>query len=190
MKQLEDRIKKDGIVLPGNVLKVGHFLNQNIDIDLLSAIADEIASLYSDSHPTKVFTVEASGIAVATAVGLKMGIPVVFAKKHTSSNVQGDILSAPTHSYTHGTDYDMTINRDFLDPAERILIVDDFLAVGGALKSLISLVEQSGAQLVGCAIMIEKAFQGGGDELRAKGIRVESLAQVETMSEDSLTFRK
>ncbi len=190
MKLLEEKIIKEGKVLPGNILKVGSFLNQQIDTELLREIGTEISRLYSGCGVTKILTIESSGIAVAVAAGIIMNVPVIFAKKHQSSNVDGSVYTASAHSYTHNTDYNMVISRDYLTSDDHILLVDDFLAVGNALNGLISLVEQSGATLVGAAIEIEKAFQGGGDELRARGIRVESLAMIERMTDTEVIFRR
>lgn len=190
MLELEQRILKDGKILPGNNLKVGSFLNQEIDTILLSHMADEIADLYKDAGVNKIMTVESSGIAVATAVGIKMGVPVIFAKKHHTSNIDGAEYSTSCYSYTHGKSYNIVISRDYLRDDDVVLLVDDFLAAGNALNSMIDLVNQAGATLAGCAIEIEKGFQGGGDKLRAQGIRVESMALIESMSEDGITFRK
>ena len=189
MDLLKERILRDGKVLPGNILKVGNFLNQQIDVDLLREIGKEIARLYRDEYPTKVLTVESSGIALAVAAGMALDVPVVFAKKHNSSNVDGKVLTAPVHSYTHNVDYLMLVSRDYLQPEDRILLVDDFLAMGCALNGLIELVEKAGATLVGAAVAIEKGFQGGGDLIRKKGIRVESLALIDSMTDTSITFR-
>ena len=190
MKLLEERILKEGTVLPGNVLKVGSFLNQQIDTTLLSAIAKEVSSLYKDAGVNKILTIEASGIAIAAAIGIEMGVPVVFAKKHHTSNVDDDTYSAGAHSYTHDCEYNMIVSKSYLTSDDVVLICDDFLAKGGAINGLISLVEQAGAKLAGCAIEIEKAFQGGGDALRAKGIRVESLAMIEKMTDTEVIFRR
>lgn len=189
MKKLEERILSDGQVLPGDILKVGSFLNQNIDTNLLADMAAEIARLYEGSGVTKVLTIEASGIAIAVAVGMKMGVPVLFAKKHHTSNVDGGVYSTVVHSFTHGTDYHVIVSRDYLNASDHVLLVDDFLANGRALKGLADLCDQAGATVVGAAIQIEKCFTGAGDELRAKGMRVESLAMIESMGEDGIVFR-
>ena len=183
MKAMEEMILKEGKVLPGGVLKVGSFLNQQIDTAFLADMAKEIASLYKDSG------IESSGIAIATAVAMELGVPMVFAKKHRSSNVDGAVYSSVVHSFTHGTDYTIVVSSDYLRPEDRVLLVDDFLANGKALIGLTDLIHQAGAETVGAAIAIEKGCQGGGDALRAKGIRVESLAIVETMTDDGITFR-
>ncbi len=190
MKAMENKILTEGQVLPGGILKVGSFLNQMIDCAFLKEIAVEIARLYKDCGVTKVLTIESSGIAIAAAVALEMQVNMVFAKKHKSSNVDGKVYSAPVHSYTHGTDYTIVVSSDYLCAGDRVLLVDDFLANGKALMGLTQLVEQAGAQLAGAAVAIEKGFQGGGDALRAQGIRVESLAIVESMDDCSITFRR
>lgn len=189
IRALEDRILAEGKVLPGEILKVGDFLNQQIDPDLLMQMGNEIASLFKGSGVTKILTIESSGIAVAFAAGYAMGVPVVFAKKHASINLSDDILTSKVYSYTHQKTYDIVVSSDYISKDDTVLIVDDFLAKGNALNGLIEIIEKAGAGLAGAAIAIEKGFQGGGDALRAKGIRVESLAIIESMSDDSLTFR-
>ena len=189
MEQMEQKILREGKVLPGGILKVGSFLNQQIDTVFLSRMANEIAGLFADDQPSKILTIESSGIAIAAAVGIAMGVPMVFAKKHKSSNVDGSTYTSVVHSYTHNTDYNIVVSSDYLLKEDRVLLVDDFLANGKALLGLIDLVDQAGAQLVGAACAIEKGFQGGGDALRARGIRVESLAIVDSMTDDSITFR-
>ena len=189
IRALEQKILAEGKILPGEVLKVGSFLNQQIDTKLLKDMGDEIARLYEGNNITKVLTIESSGIAIAYAAGLAMGLPVVFAKKHSSSNLSGNILTSQVYSYTHQQTYDIMVSGDYITSNDTVLIVDDFLAKGNALKGLIDIVNQAGAKLAGCAIAIEKGFQGGGDELRAKGVRVESLAIIDKMTDDSLEFR-
>ncbi|MBR4914278.1 MAG: xanthine phosphoribosyltransferase [Clostridiales bacterium] len=189
MRALEQRILTEGQVLPGEVLKVGSFLNQQIDTKLLKDMGDEVARLFSQSNVTKVLTIESSGIALAYAAAVSLGVPMVFAKKHKSSNLAGNILTSKVFSYTHQQTYDIMVSGDYIKSDDTILIVDDFLAMGNALNGLIDIVGQGGAKLAGCAIAIEKGFQGGGDALRAKGIRVESLAIIDKMTDDSLEFR-
>ena len=189
IRELEQRILEEGQILPGEVLKVGSFLNQQIDTKLIKAMGEEIARLFEGNNVTKVLTIESSGIAIAFAAGVAMGLPVVFAKKHSSLNVSGNILTSKVFSYTHQQTYDIVVSGDYITKDDTVLIVDDFLAKGNALAGLIDIVEQAGAKLAGCAIAIEKGFQGGGDELRAKGIRVESLAIINKMTEDSVEFR-
>ena len=189
MKRMEEKILKEGQVLPGGILKVGSFLNQMIDTVFLKEMAAEIARLFESCGVTKVLTIESSGIAIAAAVGLEMGVPVVFAKKHKSSNVDGAVYTSVVHSYTHNADYTIVVSSDYLTGRDHVLLVDDFLANGKALMGLTDLVRQAGAELVGAAIAIEKGFQGGGDALRAEGVRVESLAIVDSMTDDAITFR-
>ena len=189
MKQMEEKILKEGQVLPGDILKVGSFLNQNIDIELLGQMGKEIARLYEGERVTKILTIEASGIAIAAAAGMAMGAPVLFAKKHRTSNVDGDVYATVVHSFTHGQDYNVVVSKDYLTSNDRVLLVDDILANGKALRGLMDLVDQAGAELVGVAIAIEKCFTGAGDELRKQGLRLESLAAIESMSEDEIVFR-
>lgn len=190
IRALEDRILKEGRVLPGEVLKVGSFLNQQIDTALLMDMGREIARLYGDSGVTKILTIESSGIAIAVAAGLAMGVPVVYAKKHASSNMSPDVYTSEVFSYTHQKNYKIAVAKEYLSSDDNILIVDDFLAMGNALNGLIDIADKAGAKVAGAAIEIEKGFQGGGDALRAKGFRVESLAIIDSMSDDSLTFRE
>lgn len=190
MKALEERIRKDGRVLPGNILKVSDFLNHQIDVPFMLEMGREIAGLFAGEKPTKVLTIEASGIAVGFAAAAALGLPLVFAKKSKTSNVDEAVYSAEVHSYTHNKDYKIMVSREVLDPNDRVLIVDDFLANGCALRGLIEIVKQAEAEPVGCAIAIEKGFQGGGDALRREGIRVESLAIVESMEGGRLEFRR
>jgi len=189
MKALEEKILKEGTVLPGNILKVASFLNHQLDVDFLMEMGKEIARLYDGAGVNKILTVETSGIAIAMAAAAAMHVPVVFAKKHKSGNLSGEMYQTVVHSYTHGVDYTIVVSRDFLGEKDNVLIVDDFLANGKALNGLIDIVGQAGAKVIGCSCAIEKGFQGGGDALREQGVRVDSLAIVEAMSDDSLTFR-
>ena len=190
MELMEQKILAEGKVLPGGILKVGSFLNQQIDTAFLAQIGQEVARLFKGCGVTKVLTIESSGIAIAAAVGMAMGVPMVFAKKHKTSNVDGSTYSTIVHSYTHNTDYTVVVSSDYLLPTDKVLLVDDFLANGKALMGLLELVNQSGASPAGAACAIEKGFQGGGDALRAQGLRVESLAIIEGMSDDAITFRR
>lgn len=190
MKALEERILKDGKVYPGEILKVGSFLNHQIDIQLLDEMGKEISALFAEHKITKVLTLEASGIAIACAAAHYIGAPVLFAKKSKTSNISSSCYLAEVKSYTHGNTNTIMVEKDFLLSTDKVLVVDDFLAHGEALRGLISLVKQAGAELVGCATEIEKGYQGGGDALRKEGIRVESLAIIESMTDDSITFRK
>ncbi len=189
MKALEERILKDGKVLPGHVLKVGNFLNHQIDTPFMMEMGKEIARIFEGDKPTKILTIEASGIALGMAAAAAMGLPLVFAKKKKSINVEDDLFSTLVYSYTHNTEYQVVVSKENLSAGERILIVDDFLANGNAIRGLIDLVNQAGGKVVGCTTAIEKGFQGGGDQLRAEGLKVESLAIVDEMTDHSLKFR-
>ena len=190
MKKMEDKILAEGKILPGGVLKVGSFLNQQIDTQFMKEIGQEIADLYKGEEITKILTIEASGIPIAVSAGFAMDIPVVYAKKNKSSNISGDVYSALVHSFTHGNNNNVIVGKEFISPEEKILIVDDFLAHGSALTGLIQIVEMAGATVVGCVAAIEKGFQLGGDKLREQGYRVESLAIVEEMTDTEIIFRK
>ena len=191
MQLLKDRIRKDGKVKDGNILKVDSFLNHQIDVQLLEEIGKEFKRLFEADHVTKILTIEASGIGIAVETARAFGVPVVFAKKAKTKNIAGDVYTSKVMSYTHGREYDVIVSKDFLGPEDRVLIVDDFLANGAALEGLIKLVKDSGAVLCGCGIAIEKGFQPGGDELRKKGVHLESLAIVESMDADTgeIVFR-
>ncbi len=189
MKLMEEKILREGKVLPGDILKVGSFLNQNIDTEFLGQMAEEISHLFEGKGVTKILTIEASGIAIAAAAGMSMGVPVLFAKKHRTSNVDGSVYSTVVHSFTHDEDYHVVVSRDYLTADDRVLLVDDFLASGNALRGLMALCEQAGAELVGVAVAVEKCFSGAGDMLRARGIQVEALAAIESMTEGSIVFR-
>ena len=188
MQEMENKILNEGQVLPGGILKVGNFLNQQIDTAFLGEIGKEIARLFDGAGATKILTIESSGIAIAAAAGIIMGIPVVFAKKHKTSNVDGDIYSTTVHSFTHGTDYNVVVSSDYLTADDHVLLVDDFLANGNAIRGLVDLCGQAGAEVVGAAVASEKRFQGGGDALREQGIRVEPLACIESMDDEHVTF--
>ena len=188
MKILEDRIKKDGVVKPGGILKVDNFLNHQIDPQLLYDMAVELKRLYADEQINKILTIEASGIAIAAMTGYVFGCPLVFAKKSKSKNISDDVWSVEVESFTHGNTNTVIVSREYLGPQDRVLIVDDFLASGAALIGLKSLVEQAGGTVIGAGIAVEKVFQGGGNALRAQGMRVESLARIASMSDTGLTF--
>ena len=190
MKALEERILAEGKILPGPVLKVSSFLNHQMDPDLMMALGAEIAQRFQADHATKILTIESSGIAIAIAAGAHMHVPVLFAKKHRTSNVSGVLYQTLVHSYTHGTDYTVVVEREFLKDSDRVLIVDDFLANGAAVEGLCDLIRQAGATTVGAAIAIEKGFQEGGKKLRDAGMRVESLAIVDQMDENGIRFRQ
>lgn len=191
MRELEDKILHDGQVLPGGILKVGGFLNQQIDVPFLMKMGDEIARLYKDSGVTKVLTVEASGIAIAVAAASSLGVPMVFAKKHKSINLSDSLYTAPVYSYTHKTTYEIAVSKEYISSDDVVLIVDDFLAKGNALIGLIKLVKEADAKVAGAAIAIEKGFQDGGDMVRKMGVRVESLAIVDSMNDNgTIVFRE
>ena len=190
LEALEQKILSEGTVLDGGILKVGSFLNQQLDVDFLIKMGEEVKRIYEGERITKILTIEASGIAVAVAVASVMHKNVVFAKKNKTSNLSGELFSAKVHSFTHGTDYTVTVPKDYLSKDDRVLIIDDFLANGNALNGLIDIVNQAGAKVVGCTCAVEKGFQGGGDELRKAGYRVESLAVIEKMSPECIEFRR
>ena len=188
MKLLEDRILKDGKVRPGGILKIDNFLNHQIDPQLLYAMAQELYRLYDGCGVNKILTVEASGIAIAAMVGYVFGCPLVFAKKGKSKNISDDVWTAEVESYTHGGVNTILVSKEYLSEKDRVLIVDDFLATGAALFGLRELCRLADAEVVGAGIAVEKAFQGGGDRLRAEGMRVESLARITAMTDDSISF--
>lgn len=190
MELLENRIKKDGEVLPGNILKVSSFLNHQIDVKLMDQMGEEFYRIYKNSPVTKIVTIESSGIAVAYSVARQFGKPLIFAKKNQTSNVNEDVFSTKIYSYTHNQEYNVVISKKFISPNDNILLVDDFLANGKALNGLINIVEQAGAKVCGICIAIEKGFQDGGKLLREKGYHVESLAIVEKMTDDGQIFFK
>lgn len=191
MKLLEERIRKDGTVKAGNVLKVDSFLNHQMDIDLFNEMGKEWARLFADRKITKILTVEASGIGIACVAAQHFHVPVVFAKKSQSVNIDGEVYSTKIESFTHKRVYDVIVSKKFLHPEDHILIIDDFLANGCALEGLIDIVNKAGASVEGVGIAVEKGFQKGGDLIRSKGIRVESLAIVESIDDKTgeITFR-
>ena len=184
MELLEQRIRQDGKVKGTSILKVDSFLNHQMDIDLISQMGQEFFRLFGDCGVNKILTIEASGIGMACVTAQYFRCPVVFAKKSMSSNISDHVYSAPVKSFTHGNQYNAIVSKEYLHPEDRILVIDDFLAMGEALRGLFSLVQQSGATLIGAGIAVEKAFQPGGDQLRREGYRIESLARVAAMSEE------
>lgn len=190
MFALEEKILNEGSVLPGDILKVDCFLNHRIDVPFLLEMGKEIATRYENQGVNKILTIETSGIPIAFAVAQVLNVPVIFAKKDKSGNISDRVYSSRVESFTRKNVYDAVVSKEYLTKEDRVLIIDDFLAKGNALNGLIDIINQAGASLAGCAIAIEKGFQHGGDELRAKGIRVDSLAIIESMTDDSLTFRK
>lgn len=191
MQLLKDRIRKDGVVKDGDILKVDSFLNHQIDIDLLDQIGKEFERLFGGRGVNKVLTIEASGIAIACSVARCFHVPLVFAKKTKSLNIDGAVYTAPVKSFTHKTTYDIMVSKAFLGPEDRVLLIDDFLANGQALTGLIRIVRQAGAGLVGAGIAIEKGFQGGGRQIREMGVDVQSLAIIDSMDPESgIVFRE
>ena len=184
MQLLKDRIRADGKVLPGNILKVGGFLNHQMDIGLFNEIGREFARRFTGVPVDRILTIEASGIGIACIAAQYFGhVPVVFAKKAKSKNLSGETLATSVKSYTHNTVYDVVVAREYLPEGESVLIIDDFLANGCAIEGLVDLVDQAGAKLSGAGIVIEKGFQDGGRRLRERGVRLESLAIVERMTD-------
>ncbi len=192
MNFLEERILKDGIVKPGNVLKVDSFLNHQMDVALLDQMGEEFHRRFADKPITKVLTIEASGIAIACPVARCFKVPVVFAKKSKSVNLDGDLYTAEVESFTHKNKNTVVVSKRFISPDDHILIIDDFLANGCALQGLLSIVEAAGATVEGIGIAVEKGFQLGGRVIRNLGYQLESLAIVESMDAETGTveFRK
>ncbi len=188
MRLLQERIRKDGRVLPGDVLKVDSFLNHQLDVPFLCELGKEFHRLFSDCGITKLLTVEASGIGLACLTAQYFGVPVVFAKKSKSKNLSDSVFSSSVESYTHGNTNTVIVSKQYLSPDDTVLIIDDFLATGSALKGLLDICRQAGAAVAGCGIAVEKVYQGGGEELRAE-CRVESLARILSMSvENGIEF--
>lgn len=191
MKLLEDRILKDGHIGTDNVLKVDSFLNHQIDVSFVCELGKEFYRLFKDENITKILTIEASGIGIACLAAQYFGVPVVFAKKTKTINIYSDTYNATVHSYTHKRDYDIVVSKEFLSKEDNVLIIDDFLAKGSALTALLMLIEKAGAKTAGAGIVIEKAYQGGGDLVRDMGVRVESLAKIKSISKkDGIVFCK
>lgn len=189
MELLKQRILRDGKVYPGNILKVDSFLNHMIDTDLTLAMARELVNRFAGCGADKVLTVEASGIALAFAVACELSVPMVFAKKSASKNTSPGVYSERVASYTYGKEYDLIVAKEFLTAHEKILVVDDFLALGNALDGLFRICSDGDTEIVGAGVAIEKGFQGGGDALRARGFRIESLAAIESMDGGVIKFR-
>ena len=192
MKLLEDRIRRDGVVKEGNVLKVDRFLNHQMDIELFQEIGKEFKRRFANENVNKILTIEASGIGIACIAAESFHVPVVFAKKTQTKNIAGEVYTTQVESFTHGRIYDIIVSKEYLGKGDRVLLIDDFLANGKALEGLAQLVQDSGAELVGAGVVIEKGFQRGGDAIRAKGIHLESLAIVESMNDKTgeIVFRE
>ena len=190
MELLKERIRRDGIIRPGNVLQVDSFLNHQMDVALFREIGQEFARRFAGLPVSKILTVEASGIGIACIAAQYFHVPVVFAKKSRTSNQSPDVYASRVASFTHGNINEIVVSRQYLSPRDDVLILDDFLAVGNAVRGMMDLIRQAGARLTGVGIVIEKGFQSGGDELRTQGIRLESLAIVDAMDPASgVTFR-
>ena len=192
MKLLEDRILDSGQILPGGIVKVDSFLNHQMDIGLIDKMGEEFYNIFKDQGVTKILTVEASGIGIACIAARYFNVPVLFAKKSAAANQSGNLYTAKVHSFTRGADFIIRVDKKYLTENDRVLIIDDFLANGCALKGLISIVESAGAEVAGIGIAIEKGFQAGGEEIRGLGYRVESLAIVDAMDaeKETVSFRE
>ena len=186
MKLLEERIKEDGQVRPGNILKVDSFLNHQLDVALLEQLGKEFYEKFKDKNITRILTIEASGIALACLTAQYFNVPVVFAKKAKSKNLDGELYTSTVHSYTYGKDFTVTLSKKFLSKDDTVLLIDDFLAVGKAMRGLIDICNQAEAEVAGIGIAIEKGFQSGGKELREAGYDVYSLAIIDEMSDDGM----
>ena len=189
MELLEERIRRDGVVR-GDVLKVNSFLNHQMDIGLFNEMGREFHRLFGDEGVTRILTIEASGIGIACIAAQYFRVPVVFAKKDRTTNLSDDLLTTQVASFTHGTTYQVVVDRAFLSPEDRVLLIDDFLANGAALEGLCRLVEQAGGTVVGAGVAIEKAFQPGGERLRRAGLRVEALARIASMEDGRIAFAR
>lgn len=184
MRLLEERILKDGKVRAGGILKVDGFLNHQMDVKLFMDLAKQWYDVFGGDQVNKLLTIEASGIGLACIAGLVFDCPVVFAKKRKTKNIDGSVYKTTVESYTHGNIYDVIVSKDYLQPTDRVLLIDDFLANGSALDGLCDLVNQAGATIVGAGIAVEKCFQPGGARLRSHGLRIESLARIRAMHDD------
>lgn len=190
MKLLQDRIAREGRVLPGNIVKVDGFLNHRVDPALLRALAKEFKAHFADKKIDLIMTCEASGIPIATITAEEFGVPMLFVKKAKSGNIGGDVYTSEIQSYTYGKTVTLTCSKSWLHEGDRVLIVDDFMARGEAMRGLRDIIAAAGAQLVGVGIAIEKGFQGGGDRLRAEGVDCLSLAIIEEAGENGIRFRE
>ena len=190
MQLLEERILKDGKLFPGNIVKVDSFLNHQMDIGLLNEIGKEFHRLFADGGVNKILTIESSGIGIACIAAQYFNCPVLFAKKTKTKNIASSVFKTQVKSFTHGTTYDVIVSKEFLHKTDRILIIDDFLAEGNALLGLIDICRQAGAEVIGCGIAVEKAFQPGSSRIREKGVRVESLAVITSMDGGEIKFQR
>lgn len=189
MELLKQKIRSEGTALAGGIVRVDSFLNHQVDPALINAIAGEFSRRFRGTACDRILTVEASGIAPAVMTGLKLNVPVVFAKKNRPSTSTGPVYTAKVHSFTKQQDYEITVSTDYIMPGERIIIIDDFLAHGSASSGLIDIVHQAGAEVSALGIVIEKGFQDGGRSLREGGVRVESLVIIESIDGNTIQFR-
>ena len=189
MKLLEDKIANEGISVGTDILKVDMFLNHQLDVNLLEEMGKEFYRLFKDSGATKIVTIESSGIAIAVFAAKYFNLPALFAKKANHKNVGNEVYSAKCYSFTHGKEYTMNVSKKYLNPSDKVLIIDDFMAGGNACNALIDIINQAGAEVVGIGIAIEKGFQPGGKALREKGYKVRSLAIISSMNEGKISFR-
>lgn len=190
MQELNEKIRKFGTVLPGNVLKVDAFLNHQVDPELMFHVGQEFAKRFADKGITKIWTVESSGIAPAVMTGLAMKVPVIFARKHKSLTLNNNMCVADVYSYTKKTTNRISISKKYVAPDDKILMIDDFLANGQAVEGMLEIADQAGVAVAGAGIVIEKSFQPGGKELRDRGIRVESLARIKSLADNQIEFEE
>lgn len=190
MDELEARILKEGKVLPGNIIKVGSFLNHKVDTVLMSQLAQEFKKYFDISKVSLLLTAEASGIAIASICSYVYGIPMIFAKKAKSDNIEGGLICSEIHSYTYNKNVTLIVESGLIKPTDNVLIIDDFLAKGEALRGLVDIVHQTGAHLEGIGVVVEKGFQGGGDKIRKDGYKLKSLAIIDSIDDGVIKFRK
>ena len=190
MEKLKERIRREGKVLPGNIIKVDGFLNHRVDPVLLTEIADEFSKYFDTKNITMVLTAEASGIALATACAARYGVPMVFAKKAKSDNIEGGLYQSDIFSYTYKKKVTLLVSKEWMCPEDKVLIIDDFMANGEAMRGLCDIVKVAGATLVGIGCAVEKGFQGGGDRLRAAGVNLKSLAIIQSAEPGNIVFRE
>ena len=191
MKELIEKIKNEGKILPGDILKIDHFLNHQIDINILNKIGEEFYNIFKEYKIDKIITIEASGIAIATVVAQRFNVPFVFAKEDKSSNISNDVYTSKVHSYTHEKDYNIIISKEYLHENENVLLIDDFLAKGSACSGLIDICEQAHANIVGIGICVEKVYQSGGEKIKEKNYNLVSLARILSLSyEDGIVIEE
>ncbi|MDL2294014.1 xanthine phosphoribosyltransferase [Ruminococcaceae bacterium OttesenSCG-928-D13] len=190
MDELKERIRKEGKVLPGNIIKIDGFLNHRVDVKLMRSIAKEFARLFDTTGITKVLTVEASGIPIGTITAEELGVPLVYAKKAKSDNIEGGLLRSEIYSYTYKKKVTLLVSSNWLTSDDKVLVVDDFLANGEALSGIVDIINQAGAELIGMGVAVEKGFQPGGAKLRGMGINLKSLAIIESADENGIVFRE